>query len=1043
MAPDSTRCRIQCFGSPCFFYSGEPVQALATSRLQSLLVYLVLKASTPQPREQLAALLWPESEEGQARTNLRQLLHHLRRGLPADARLLATDTQSVQWPRDASWTADVHEFDDALARAGLASGAGDAAKERVALAEAAALYQDDLARGLFDDWLAPIRDHYRERFESALARLAELHERFGDLPAAIRCGARLVAQDPLREAHHRLLIRLYLAANDRASALRAYHQCLRLLRRELGVDPDPATQELYQRALKGEARASAGAAAIPIAVPVSSTLAPLVGRARPMESLLDCWRETLSGRARLAIVMGEPGIGKSRLVEELAERVALPPGAKSFASARCYAAQGRLAYAPVAEWLGSPALRAGCLKLPEAQKQELARVLPEIVASRPDGSRARTGEAWERRHFHEALHAAFRAAPRPCLLVIDDLQWCDADTIDYLQILLQSEPRQLLIAATLRPEETDREHPVSRLRSELGRTNQLTEIRLGPLTAEETSALAVQTSQSSLSARDLADLYNTTRGNPLFVVECVRAGLRSPDATRRIHAVIAARLAQLSQPAWELVGLAATVGQSFSTELLGKAGDWEEESLTRALDELWRRRLIDGLDDGLYDFTHDRIRESAEAELSPVRRRYFHKRIAGALEEMHRDNVAGVSVDLAAHYDKAGMPREAIARYREAASVARVRFADKEAAALLRKALDLCGALPDSRRREQELDLLVTLGSVLVTTLGYAMPEVGETYARALSLSESLGEKVHLPFVLSGSWVFHAVRGDLESSRGFAEQLRDLASRERDEALMVAGDFTLGSSLFHLGRLAESHGSMARTLSRYGNISHSALALFGGPDVGVFGQSYLAHLWWHLGHPDLAAAASAEAIKRAERVGHPFSLAIALDYAALLAVFRGDSPHALAQASDAIALCRKHDFAYYLSIAEIAAGWAVTFEGDPPAGLRQLRAALERFRNTGAELRLPFYHGLLAEVWARNGNMAEALASLSSGFAYQSGNGEMWSGAHLHRIQGDLLQQAGNGPAAHASYRKSLEAARLTGAAVFETIVAERLKSIS
>ena len=1022
--------RVQLFGNLLFTCDGAPVLGINTHRLQSLLAFLILRAATPQSREQLASLMWPDSSEGQARTNLRQLLHHLRRALPASCCLMISDNHTVQWPRDPVCTVDVHEFDEAVERAAAAGKQGDAAAERLALEQAVALYQDELGRGLYDDWLRHLRDQYRQHFASILGRLAVLFEESGQFDAAIRCAERLVAQDPLADAHYQLLIRLHIGNHDRASALRAYHQCMRVLRRELGVDPDPVTRELYQRALKSEAAAAPKAAAPPIA---AAAAMPIVGREREWKQLLDCWRLAEGGKTHLALIMGEPGIGKSRLAEKLYDWCAARH-VGAVARARCYAAHGQLAYAPIAEWLRAGPLRTGSSQLPKAQLEELVRVLPEILAEHPALAQPRPlHENWERRRFFEALHAAFGYAPHPLLLVIDDLQWCDQDTMDYLHALFRSNQEGgVLVLATMRPEETDRDHPATRLRVELARVAQVTEIPLDPLSAAETSALATQTANYVITQEDLAELYRTTKGNPLFVVECIRAGLRNPDATRRIHAVIGARLAQLSPTAFELAGLAAVVGQSFSFDLLAKASDWDEDSLTRALDELWRRRLIAGLDGTDYDFTHDRIREVAQAELSPIRTRFFHRRIARALEELHAGDLAGVSLHLAAHYDGAGMPDEAVAYYRQAATVAQRRFADKEAAAMLRRALALCRLFPESAKRDGlELELLVMLGPTLVTSLGYAMPEVGETYQRALGLSRSLGEKKHLPFVLSGSWVFHIVRGDLETSLAVGRQLLDFAVAEGNEALITSGQFTLGSSLFHLGQLELSHQHMTRTLAMYGRVSHAALALFGS-DMGVFCQSYLTHLLWHKGRPDQAVTGAQEALAAAARVGnHPFSMAIALDYTALLYALLRDSKGALEHARNAISVCRKYDFAYYRSIAEIVAGWAAAVEEDAAAGLAQLRSGLELLRSTGAEIRLPFYHALLAEACALNHNMGEAMANLSSGFAFQSKNGEMWSAADLHRTHGDLLLGA-NEEQARASYQKSIEAARQVGSVMFE-----------
>ena len=376
---------------------------------------------------------------------------------------------------------DVYEFDEALEQAAEAGRKGDAAAERTALGVAVELYQDELARGLYDDWLTPLRDQYRQQFAYVLGRLAVLLEERGDFEAAIRYAERLVAQDPLRDAHHQLLIRLHIGNHDRAGALRAYHQCMRVLRRELGVDPDPVTRELYERALKSGSSTAAKPAAPPVA---AASAMPIVGREREWKQLLDCWRSVESGKSHLAVIMGEPGIGKSRLAEELYDWCASHHDGAA-ARARCYAAQGQLAYAPIAEWLRTGPLRTGSSQLPQAQLEELVRVLPEILADDPAMPRPRPmRESWERRHFFEALHAAFGYAPHPLLLVIDDLQWCDPDTTDYLLALFRSnQAGNILVLATIRPEETDRNHPATRLRVELARLGQATEIPLLPLNA--------------------------------------------------------------------------------------------------------------------------------------------------------------------------------------------------------------------------------------------------------------------------------------------------------------------------------------------------------------------------------------------------------------------------------------------------------------------------------------------------------------------------------------------------------------------------------
>jgi serine/threonine protein kinase/predicted ATPase len=1020
--PTEPALRISLFGNLRITLAGSPVEAVNTNRLQSLIAYLILHGDMPQPRERLAFMLWPASSESQARTNLRQLLHHLKRALPAECNSLMTDHFTVRWRQDGPCSIDIVDFQASIAEAGAARTEKDRAREIKSLASAAQVYEDDLLPALYDDWLTPLREGYRRQISDALQRLALLFEEQSGYTEAIACAERLVALDALCESHHQLLIRLHAANHDRASALRAYHQCMRVLRRELGVEPGAATQELFDRILKEEPGASLSPAAKP--VPQLQKQRALVGRTQEWHQLASAWQSAVEDGPRVAIISGEPGIGKTRLADELYQSCVRQGHAA--ARSRCYAGQGQVAYAPVAEWLRSDVVRAGWTNLAPQQLMELSRLVPEIC----DQPRhlAPLAESWQRLHFYESLGAAFGKIRKPALLFLDDMQWCDPDSFEWLNALLTSSAAAgVLLLGTVRAEETGREHPFTRFLAGLRQSGIVLEIPLEPLDAEETVELARLESAKPLESGNLGEIFRSTGGNPLFVVESVRAGLRST----KVHAVIAARLAQLTAASYELAGLASVVGRPFSFEVLEKATDWDERSVSQALEELWRRRIIESRGASEYDFTHDRLREVAFSELSLVRKRYWHRRMARALAEVYQDDIESWNGQIASHFEQTGMAEEAIERYMRAAAYARQRYADTEAADLLRRALALCRGFSESDRTlKQELDLMVTLGPTLLTTEGYSAAEVGQTYERALELSRRLDGR-NIFAILSGVWVFHAVRGDLEKSRQFGLEFLRIAEREPTPGLMLAGNFVLGCSLFHLGQLEASLTHMTAAIRAHSGPSESVLALFAGPDIGVFCRSYLAHLAWHREDGNEADSHAAEAVSTASGMGHPFSQAIALDYAAMLHVFRGESSAALKRGREVVELCSRHGFAYYLAMANVLTGWAGAAEGDVTGGLVQLREGLAGMRRLGAELRLPFYFSLLAETLARGGLVGEALASLSTGFAFAAKNGEEWAVAELHRVQGDLLAAQGKHESARASFRLGLEAARRSGSLAF------------
>ncbi len=232
------------------------------------------------------------------------------------------------------------------------------------------------------------------------------------------------------------------------------------------------------------------------------------------------------------------------------------------------------------------------------------------------------------------------------------MQWCDSDSFEWLNALLTSSVGVgILVLGTVRAEETGREHPFTRFMAGLRPSGIVLELPLTPLDAEETAELARLESAKPLESGNLGEIFQATRGNPLFVVESVRAGLHS----MRVHAVIASRLAQLSAASYELAGVASVVGRPFSFELLEKATDWDESSLSQALDELWRRRIIESRGASEYDFTHDRLREVACAELSLVRQRYLHRRVARALVEIYGADIESWNGQIASHFEQAGM----------------------------------------------------------------------------------------------------------------------------------------------------------------------------------------------------------------------------------------------------------------------------------------------------------------------------------------------------------------------------------------------------
>jgi DNA-binding SARP family transcriptional activator/predicted ATPase len=731
---------IHLLGDFLLLFDDRPFTKVSVPRLQSLLAYLLLHRNAPQDRSHLAFLLWPDSTEGQAHTNLRKALHQLRQVLPDIDQFLQADKRSLWWQpvSTTSWVLDVLAFEQALAKAQEAESAKNTLVLRRGLEEALQFYRGELLPSCYDEWLLPERDRLHQLFLSAADRLIVLLEQDRDYDAAIMAAQQLLRHDPLHEATYAQLMRFYALRGDRATALRVYHTCAKLLERELGTVPGEATRTIYESLLHLDSSVTTKSG------PLTSRGAapPLLGRRAEWRQLQVLWRKAESGSAHLALLSGEAGIGKTRLSEEM-EVWASRQGIAT-AKASCYAPLGQLAYTPVTAWLRSDALKAGLATLEPIRLTEIARLVPEVLSKHPLLPRpAPMTEGWQHRHFFEALALAVSNARQPLLMLLDDLQWCDNETLEWLHYLFRFQPElRLLLIGTMRVEEILPDHRLIGFLGALQRDDLMTEIKLGPLTMNETGTLAQHILGHQFEPDIIETLYAETEGNPLFVVEMLRAGtLAQPDSglPPTVQSVLAMRLAQLSPLALAVAYVAAVIGREFSFEVLASASGEREDELVHGLDELWQRRII--REQGVavtnsYDFSHDKLRELAYASLSPARRRLLHRRVAETYEVVYEHNHDIGSGQIAAHYERAGLAEKAIPYYRYAAETALQIYANNEAIATLQHAAVLLEnstslKLLQTRMWEEAAAIYLALGDVFAM-MG-RQEQAREAYTHALN----------------------------------------------------------------------------------------------------------------------------------------------------------------------------------------------------------------------------------------------------------------------------------------------------------------------
>ncbi|MGE0823297.1 MAG: adenylate/guanylate cyclase domain-containing protein [Candidatus Binatia bacterium] len=708
------------------------------------------------------------------------------------------------------------------------------------------------------------------------------------------------------------------------------------------------------------------------AVAVRSGLTPLVGRESELGVLHERWTQATAGHGHVVLLNGEPGIGKSRLVEELKARI--PDDGARQIEFRCSPYHQNSAFYPIIEHLqrrlqfmpdDTPETKLGKLqqmlgryRFPQATTLPLLAAL--LSLPHPTGVPPLSLSPQKQKELTQATLVAWlieKSEQTPIYTAWEDLHWADPSTLELLDLFLPQVPTtRILVLLTFRPEFV----PPWGTRSYL---SHLTLRRLDP--SQVPAMVARVTGGKALPNEVVEQIVTKTDGVPLFVEELIKMVVES----NLVHEVnghyeltgpllplaipstlqdsLMARLDRFA-PVKEVAQLGATLGREFSYELIRAVSPLADESLQEGLRQLVDAELVyqRGLPpQARYLFKHALIQDTAYQSLLKSKRQQLHQQIAQVLEQQFPETVETQPELIAHHYTEAVLVVQAIPYWQKAGQRASRRSANVEAISHLTRGLELLKTLPDMpEHAQQELGLQIILGPALVAIKGFGAPEVEQTYTRARELCRQLGETPQLFPVLRGLQAFYVVREQYKTARELGEQLLSVAQRVQDPVFLLMAHNALGGTFFSTGEFTSARGHLEQSIALYDPQQHNPQAAYTPHDLGVVSLSFMAWTLWHLGYPTQALTRSAEAVSLAQELSHPFSLDYALQTGALVHQLRREKQNVQEHTAALIARFEEQKLPYFLAIGTILQGWALAEQGQGEDGIEHIRQGLADLR---------------------------------------------------------------------------------------------------
>ena len=781
------------------------------------------------------------------------------------------------------------------------------------------------------------------------------------------------------------------------------------------------------------------------------TLSRFVGRDRDLAMLQELLRRVEGGEGQCVSLVGEPGVGKSRLVHEF--RRTLEPGRVTCLEGRCLSYGSAIAYLPIMELVRAyfgvadsdptpsvaDRLRVGLEHLGLDPKNTTAYFL-HLLGSKEGAETLQTysPEMVKARTLENLKHVLRSASHRrPLLVVVEDLHWIDPSSEEVLGSLAESVVGgRLMLLVTYRP---------GYLPAWLARSyaSQLVVPRL-----DRGDSMTVVRSVGPTLPPDLVEvIVRHGEGVPLYLEELARAASDDPDVRTAsqvpdtIHGVIRTRLERLPRQERQVLGAAAVIGRDVPLPILEAVAELPPELVRESLGRLQNAEFVyqrSVLPAAEYTFRHALIHDVTYESLSEEQRQARHSLTAGAIETLDPDTCERRPEVLAQHYTLAGERQPAIEWWHRAGRRALDRGTYAEALTHIRKGLELLEPLqgtPEGMR--EELKLQLALGMGLMTTRGYGAPETERAFARARELCVTIRDSSELFPVLFGLWRFHILRDERETTLELAMQLLTVAEDRQDPGLLMGAHGALGQTLLQRGKLAEAREHLEHGAALIEPETFESTLTIYGQDPGAATLSLLGLTLALQGYSDRAMEAGDRALAQARRVRHPFSLAFALDVVAIACLVARDAERAGRYGEEELAISQEHGFPYYAAAGLWFTGYALFMRGEPDRGVALMSEAAPTI-----EVR-PDMHCVISELLIESGRIDDALRTIE-GALVGSNHRDWLYGAELLRVQGEALlrQSDPNASQAEQCFLQAMELARRQGARALELRAATSLAQL-